>query len=167
MVTEAARLRDYVEGWEALADARSTPRAGGGLVTAWAEHMMDPDAELRVWIATEGPRLLGVLPFVAEPMPRGVRLVAPSTNLIYGVVPIAELDREAEIARRLVEEFARDADGVQMATLYWLPAGSPWSAAFAEMLEGPDWVIAAATSYVSPATTIGNGVSSTVPFSAA
>jgi CelD/BcsL family acetyltransferase involved in cellulose biosynthesis len=157
LVTEAARLRDYVEGWEALADARSMPRAGGGLVTAWAEHMMDPDAELRVWIATEGPHVLGVLPFVAEPMPRGVRLVAPSTNLIYGVVPIAEPDREAEIVGQLVDEFARHADGVQMATLYWLPAGSPWSAAFVERFEGPDWVIAA-TSYVSHATTIGNGV---------
>ena len=124
LVTEASRLRDFVDEWETLADATSSPRSGGGFVTAWAEHMMDPDAELRVWIATEGQRVLGVLPFVAEPMPRGrVRLVTPSTNLMYGTVPIAHPDRAAEVVPALVDEFAREADPVNMATLYWLPRG--------------------------------------------
>ena len=45
-----------------------------------------------------------------------------------------------------------------MATLYWLPEGSPWTAAFRDRLDGPDWVIAAATSYTSTSTTITNGV---------
>jgi CelD/BcsL family acetyltransferase involved in cellulose biosynthesis len=158
LVTDAARLRDYVDGWEALADATSSPRAGGGLVAAWAEHMMDPDAELRVWIATEGSRVLGVLPFVAEPMPRGrVRLVAPSTNLIYGIVPIAHPDRAAEVVPAVVDECARQGESVNMATLYWLPEGSPWTAAFRDRLDGPEWFIATA-SYISPATTIANGV---------
>jgi CelD/BcsL family acetyltransferase involved in cellulose biosynthesis len=159
LVTEASRLRDFVDEWETLADATSSPRSGGGFVTAWAEHMMDPDAELRVWIATEGQRVLGVLPFVAEPMPRGrVRLVTPSTNLMYGTVPIAHPDRAAEVVPALVDEFAREADPVNMATLYLLPEGSPWSAAFRDRLDGAEWVIAAAPSYASTAISIANGV---------
>jgi CelD/BcsL family acetyltransferase involved in cellulose biosynthesis len=159
LVTEASRLRDFVDEWEALADATSSPRSGGGFVTAWAEHMMDPDTELRVWIATEGQRVLGVLPFVAEPMPRGrVRLVAPSTNLMYGTVPIAHPERAAEVVQALVDEFVQQTDLVNIATLEWLPEGSPWTATFRDRLDGPEWVVAATRNYVSSATTIGNGV---------
>jgi CelD/BcsL family acetyltransferase involved in cellulose biosynthesis len=159
LVTEASRLRDFVDEWEALADATSSPRSGGGFVTAWAEHMMDPDAELRVWIATEGQRVLGVLPFVAEPMPRGrVRLVAPSTDLMYGTVPIAHPDRAADVVPAVVNEFVQQTDLVNIATLEWLPKGSPWTAAFRDRLDGPEWVIAAVRSYLSSATNIANGM---------
>ncbi len=34
--------------------------------------MMDPDAELRIWIALDGSDVVGVLPFATEKMARAI-----------------------------------------------------------------------------------------------
>ena len=90
LVTDVERLDHFVDGWETLVDEVAEPRAGGAIVAAWARHMMRPDVELRVWVATEGARVVGVLPLVAEPMGRGrERLLPATTDLMFGTVPIA------------------------------------------------------------------------------
>ena len=63
-------------------------------MASWAKHMMSAESELRIWVANDGPEVIGVLPFVAEPMARGrMRLLPPTTNMMYGAVPIARPDR--------------------------------------------------------------------------
>ena len=102
------------------------------IVAAWARHMMSAESELRAcWVATDGPEVIGVLPFVAEPMARGrMRLLPPTTNMMYGTVPIARADRGREIADAVVEDFAVHSEMVDLASIFWLPEGSPWAAAF-------------------------------------
>ena len=40
LVTDVDQLQHYVGGWDALADRALLPRTGGGIVAAWARHMM-------------------------------------------------------------------------------------------------------------------------------
>jgi CelD/BcsL family acetyltransferase involved in cellulose biosynthesis len=140
LVTEVDRLKDHVAGWDALADRASRARGGGGIVAAWAVHMLPSDTELRVWVATEGTEVVGVLPFVAETMPRGrFRLLPPTTDLMFGTVPIAHPDCAVQVADAVADDFVAHAETVDMATIYWLPQGSPWSSALGRRLVSPDW----------------------------
>ena len=69
--------------------------------------MMDPDAELRIWIAVDGSNVVGVLPFASERMRRNqIRLLPPVTDMMYGIVPIADQDRTEEIIAAIAEDFA-------------------------------------------------------------
>ncbi len=159
LVSDVAQLQDYVSGWEALADRVSQPRAGGAIVAGWARHMMDADSELRIWIALEGSEVVGVLPFVAEKMARKRwRLLPPATDMMYGTVPIADPDRADQVAAAMTDEFAAQAELVDMASIFWLPEGSPWTAAFASRLAGPDWVATGSSRYSSYYTDIAEGI---------
>ena len=161
LVTEVDRLRDHVAGWDALADTASQARGGGGIVAAWAAHMLPPGTELRVWVATEGTAVVGVLPFVAEPMPRGrFRLLPPTTDLMFGTVPIAHPDCAQRVADAVAEDFVARAETVNVATIYWLPGGSPWSSALGRRLVEPDWVEAERTPYDSYYTSVPSGMDS-------
>jgi CelD/BcsL family acetyltransferase involved in cellulose biosynthesis len=159
LVTDVDQLKPYVSGWEALADRMSQPRSGGAIVYGWARHMMDPDAELRIWIAVDGSDVVGVLPFASERMRRNqIRLLPPVTDMMYGIVPIADQDRTEEIIAAIAEDFAARADVVDMASIFWLPEGSPWLHALGDRLVGPDWVQAASCRYNSYYTDIGGGI---------
>jgi CelD/BcsL family acetyltransferase involved in cellulose biosynthesis len=159
LVTDVDRLEDVVAGWEALADRVSEPRAGGAVVAGWARHMMGADSELRIWIALDGSEVVGVLPFVTERMPRErLRLVPPATDMMYGIVPIADPDRADHVVAAIADDFAARTEMVDMTTIYWLPEGSPWTAALGNRLGGPDWVTAGSPQFCSYYTDIGEGV---------
>jgi CelD/BcsL family acetyltransferase involved in cellulose biosynthesis len=161
LVTDLGRLQDHAAGWDALADCASQARGGGGIVAAWAAHMLPPGTELRVWVATEGTAVVGVLPFVAETMPRGrFRLLPPTTDLMFGTVPIAHPDCEQRVTEAVADDFARRAAAVDMATIYWLPQSSPWSSALGSRLVEPDWVEAELTQYDGYYTSVPSGIDS-------
>ena len=126
---------------------------------AWARHMMSPELELRVWIATDGSEVVGVLPFVAETMARGrLRLLPPNTDLMFGTVPIVDLDRATEVIEAIAEDFAAQAQSVDLASIFWLPEGSPWAAALGSRLADPEWVTMTVTGYSSYYTSIAEGI---------
>jgi len=159
LVTGADQLQQYVSSWEDLADRASQPRAGGAIVAAWARYMMNPDSELRVWIALDGSEVVGVLPFVAEKMARGrLRLLPPATDMLYGVVPIADPDRSSEVVAAVAEGFAAHIGQVDIASIFWLPEGSPWSLAFGNRLHQPEWVTIDPTRYPSYYTNVAEGI---------
>ncbi len=158
LVTDVGRLQDYVESWDALADRVSRPRSGGAISAAWARHMMSPGSELRIWIATEGSEVVGVLPFVAETLPRGrLRLIPPATDMMYGVVPIEHPDRGREVAEAVVDDFAERAERFDQASIFWLPEGSPWAVALGSRLAGSEWVSTGTMRYSSNYTSIAEG----------
>lgn len=159
LVTDVERLDHFIEGWEALIDEVAAPRAGGAIVPAWARHMMSPEVELRVWVATEGATVVGVLPLVSEGMGRGrERLLPATTDLMFGTVPIARPDCAGDVADAVTEAFASRAASVNVVSIFWLPQGSPWATAFESTLTGPDWVAMDVTPYGSPSTFIAKGL---------
>lgn len=159
LVTDVDRLEKFVDAWDALAVRVSQPRASGAIVTAWARHMMSPESELRVWVATDGSELIGVLPFVTEPMARGrLRLLPPTTNMMYGTVPIVRPDRGSEVAEAVADDFAVRSELVDLASIFWLPEDSPWTAAFRSRLGRPEWVTTDRTHYASSYTRIDAGI---------
>lgn len=150
LVTDVDRLQHYVDGWEALADRALEPRSSGGVVAGWARHMMSPDAELRVWVATEGSKVMGVLPFAGESMGRGrLRLVPPATDMMYGIVPIADPEMASQVAEAVADDVARRFDGLNAATIYWLPGGSPWMTALQSRFTLPEWATTGLVQYSS------------------
>jgi len=156
LVTDVDGLEPYVDGWDALTDRVAEPRAAGTIVAAWARHMMAPDLELRVWMAIDGSEVVGVFPLVAEMMPRQrVRLSPPSTDMMYGTVPIAHPDRAREVAEAVADKFAEHSQPVDLVSIFWLPEGSPWTVAFGRRLTEPEWVTTTSARYDSPYTSIG------------
>jgi CelD/BcsL family acetyltransferase involved in cellulose biosynthesis len=150
LVTDVDRLQHFVEGWETLADTAMQPRSGGGVVAAWAKHMMGPDAGLQIWVATEGSEVIGVLPFVAETMAGArLRLTPPATDMMYGIVPIAHPDRAYEVAEAIAADVAARAGTLNVAAIYWLPSGSPWTPALQSRFAEPEWATAALLEYSS------------------
>jgi CelD/BcsL family acetyltransferase involved in cellulose biosynthesis len=159
LVTEVDRLQDHVAGWDALAHYVSQARGGGGIVAAWAAHMLPPGTELRVWVATEGTAVVGVLPFVAETVPRGrFRLLPPTTDLMFGTVPIAHPDYAQRVTDAVADDFVARAEQVDIATIYWLPQGSLWGSALDRRLAELDWVEAERTQYDSYYTSVPTGM---------
>jgi CelD/BcsL family acetyltransferase involved in cellulose biosynthesis len=159
LVTDVERLDHFVDGWETLVDEVAEPRAGGAIVAAWARHMMGPDVHLRVWVATEGADVVGVLPLVAETMGRGrQRLLPATTDLMYGTVPIARAGRERAVADAVADEFVRSAESINVVSVFWLPQGSSWATAFGSRLAEPDWVAMDVTQYGSYYTLIAKGL---------
>jgi CelD/BcsL family acetyltransferase involved in cellulose biosynthesis len=159
LVTDHDRLLAVVSGWEALADAESHPRAGGSLVAGWARHMMGSSLTLHIWVVTDGPKVVGVLPFVAEPLVGGrLRMLPPATDLMLGSVPIVETAREEEIAGLLADAFAASSRPIGLASFFWLPKSSPWTRAFGERLGTEEWVMTNMATYSSPYTRIADGI---------
>jgi CelD/BcsL family acetyltransferase involved in cellulose biosynthesis len=159
LVTDVDRLQHYVSSWETLADRVSQPRAAGAVVAGWARHMMDPEFELRIWIALDGLEVVGVLPFVAEKMARGrLRLLPPVTDMMYGIVPIADPGRVGEVVAAIADDFAAQAELIDMASIFWLPEDSPWTGALGSRLVGLDWVTTGRSQYSSYYTDIAQGI---------
>jgi len=158
LVTDVGRLQHYIQSWDALADRASRPRCGGAIVAAWARHMMSPGSELRIWIATDGSEVVGTLPFVAETLPRGrLRLIPPATDMMYGIVPIEHPDRTREVVEAVADDFAARSEPVDQASIFWLPEGSPWTAALGSRLAGSDWVTTGMMRYNTNYASIADG----------
>jgi CelD/BcsL family acetyltransferase involved in cellulose biosynthesis len=150
LVTNVEGLTRFVDSWDALACSLGLPRAKGTVVDAWARHMMPPGFELRVWVAREGEEVLGVLPLLAEAMPRGrFQLGPPATDMIFGVVPIADLKNADRVAMAVADHVATEADSLDLAVLYWLPAASPWRTALQRCFAEPEWVTIKGSPYNS------------------
>ena len=78
--------------------------------------------------------------------------------MMYGTVPIAEPDNADLVVAAIVDDFAAQAELVDMASIFWLPAGSPWTAALGSRLAAPDWVSTTSPQYSSYYTDITEGV---------
>lgn len=131
LVTSPARLCDFYDGWEALADASGEPRSGASLVAAWSEHMRGEEQKLQVWVATQDDQVVGVLAMVAERLANGkTALGPPATNLVRGVVPLVRPERSAEVAFAIVARLAGSLGDVHLLRVDWLAEGSVWPDAF-------------------------------------
>ena len=59
---------------------------------------------------------------------------------MYGTVPIADPDSADEVIEAIAEDFAAQAQAVDLASIFWLPVGSPWAVAVGSRLADPEWV---------------------------
>jgi CelD/BcsL family acetyltransferase involved in cellulose biosynthesis len=159
LVTDVDRLEELVPGWEALAGRVSEPRSCGAVVAGWARHMMSADAQLHIWVALDGPEVVGVLPFVTDPMARKrLRLFPPARDMMFGVVPIAHPDCARQVTEAIADDFVARAEAVDLASIYWLPEDSLWSGALGGRLAESGWVTADRTRYGSFATYVPAGM---------
>jgi CelD/BcsL family acetyltransferase involved in cellulose biosynthesis len=159
LVTEIPRLEQLAGGWEELADTVDQPRATGGIVAAWAHHMMEEGSELRIWFATQGDEVVGVLPFVSEAAPgHRERLLPPATTMMFGSIPIARPDREKEVVAAIVDAFGGSVSRADLVSVYWVPPGSPWIEALDRLLSGPDWAALDSLTYCCGYVDLADGI---------
>ncbi len=118
-----AAVEPIVGEWDRLAVAGGLPYCAPAWLMAWWRNVAPPDASLRVVVAREGGRLVGVAPFYAAPWRWGLsRWSLLATDLSSRIEPLAEPEAVQRIAGAL-GDFAPppariDLDGV--------PVGSRW-----------------------------------------
>ena len=116
-------IEPIVAEWDRLAVDAGLPYCAPGWLMAWWRHVAPKGARLRVVVAREGDRLVGVAPFYATPWRAGLwtwSLLA--TDLSSRIEPLAEPEAVQEIARAL----AAGAPPPARIDLDGVPVDSPW-----------------------------------------
>ncbi len=114
-----------VAEWDRMAVDAGMPYCAPGWLMAWWRHVAPHGARLRVVVAREGDRLVGVAPFYAAPWRGGLWTWSPlATDLSSRIEPLAEPEAVQEIARAL----AAGAPPPARIDLDGVPAGSMWPA---------------------------------------
>lgn len=106
VIHDEAALEPYVEAWDALAVACDRPFCAPAWMLAWWREERSGDARLRVAIALEGDRVVGVAPFFAQ-VSYGLnelRLLAAGFSHRIGL--LAEPGEEERVAKALAPALA-------------------------------------------------------------
>lgn len=107
LLDDVAALEPYRDGWDELAVEARQPYCAPGWMLAWWQAAAPKKARLRVALALESDRLVGIAPFYAERRLGGVEwlrlLAAPISS---PTAPLARTGREREAARALAQALA-------------------------------------------------------------
>jgi len=122
-----AAIEPYRAAWDRMAVDSNRPYCAPAWVLAWWRHVRAPRARLRVIVALDGDRLVGVAPLCVEGGDRGAgRYRFAGSPFGTRIEPLAAPDRFEEVAAALVCELARARPPVGRLELAAIPAGSPW-----------------------------------------
>jgi polysaccharide biosynthesis protein PslH len=143
VVDDLEELRRWEPEWDALAVATDRPYCAPGWMLAWWRHVAPPGAKLRVVLAVEGGRLLGIAPLFVDRGHGGLsryRLLASGTSM--PIEPLARPGCERLAAQVFAAQLASASPPVQVLVLEGIPSTSPWPGLLARAWPGTDqpWV---------------------------
>jgi CelD/BcsL family acetyltransferase involved in cellulose biosynthesis len=138
LLEDLAAVEPHREAWDELAVDAGQPYCAPGWMLAWWRAAAPEHARLRVAVALEGERLVGVAPFYAERRFGGLewlRVLAAPISSPTG--PVAQEGREREAAQALAQALsgARPRPGVL--AFDGVVGSSPWPQLLAEEWPGP------------------------------
>lgn len=121
---EAAR--SHAPAWDELAAAAGLPYCTPAWMLGWWEHARPPGARLRVAVALDGEKVVGLAPCYAvrEHGVEHVRVLASAIS--HRTQPLAVRGREAEAAEVLARTLAAAAPRPGVVVLAGVPDASPW-----------------------------------------
>jgi CelD/BcsL family acetyltransferase involved in cellulose biosynthesis len=137
LVDSQEALAPYLAAWDGLATAAARPYCAPAWMLAWWRHAAPPKAELRIVLALEGERLVGVAPFYLVRDRVGIaRYGLLAAGTCAPVEPLAEKGLEAPVAAvsSRVLAAARPAPG--LITFDGVTAGSLWPESVAHAWPG-------------------------------
>jgi CelD/BcsL family acetyltransferase involved in cellulose biosynthesis len=115
LIDDPASLDRFVDQWDELAVAARRPYCSPGWMLTWWRHAAPKGAKLRVALALEDERLVGIAPLFAERSRAGLvrlRPLAAGTAARLGPVALAGREQEAAAALGAALAGARPAAGV-------------------------------------------------------
>lgn len=123
--------------WDELAKAAGRPFCAPAWMLAWWRNTRPKKARLRVIAVFEGERLIGVGPFFSSRTSGGLdelRFLASRTSV--RAEPLAEVGREDEVARALVETMAALKPRIDLLMFEGVPTLSRWPSLLSEGWSG-------------------------------
>ena len=159
LITNVDQLKPYVSGWEALAGVRvaTAIRRSDHL---WMGSTHDGSGCGTAHLDCRGAGRMRECASLRQRKDAAQSDPAASSGDGHDVRDRA--DRGPRPHRRdhrgHRRNFAPPSDVVDMASIFWLPEGSPWLHALGDRLAGPDWVQAASSRYNSYFTDTGGGI---------
>jgi CelD/BcsL family acetyltransferase involved in cellulose biosynthesis len=137
MVDDAEALGPYLASWDAMATAARQPYCAPAWMLAWWRCAAPRGAGLRVVLALDGERLVGVAPFCVVRDRLGLaryRLLASGRCSPIG--PLAREGSEAAVAAAFSSAIAAAQPAPRLIDLEGVPAGSAWPALLARTWPG-------------------------------
>ncbi len=157
LIDDAEALEPYYEQWDELAVAAARPFCAPGWMLPWWRCAAPAGAELRVVLALDGDRLLGVAPFFVESpraLVRRYRLLA--SEMSYRLEPLARQGSERASADAFARALAAATASPHVVAFEGLETGSPWPRRLAEAWPGArPWIH---RGYTTAAPTLGLGM---------
>lgn len=137
LIDDADALETYHEQWDELAVAAARPYCAPGWMLPWWRCAAPPGAELRVALALDGDRLLGVAPFFVESpraLVRRYRLLSSETS--FRLEPLARQGHERACAHAFARALATAPGSPHLLLFEGVEADSPWPGRLAEAWPG-------------------------------
>jgi CelD/BcsL family acetyltransferase involved in cellulose biosynthesis len=131
-VEDVGALGRHRERWDALAVAARRPYACPAWMLAWWEHARPRDAQLRVVVAERDGRLVGVAPLFAA----GGRYAPLGHDCAGGAEPLAEPEREREVANAVAAALADASPRPRVVALAGQGEDPNWAALLADAWPG-------------------------------
>jgi CelD/BcsL family acetyltransferase involved in cellulose biosynthesis len=129
MVDGVESLRPYLAAWDALATAAGQPYCAPAWMLSWWRHAAPRRARLRIVLALDGGRLVGVAPFcVVQDRLRLARYRLLASGRCSPIGPLAETGLEEEVAAVFSRAIAAARPRPRLIALEGVATGSPWPA---------------------------------------
>ena len=120
-------LDPHLDAWDGLAVATGQPYCAPGWMIAWWREAAPADARLRVAVATEDGRLVGIAPFYAQRRLRGLEwLRTLASPVSHRTQPLAEHGREEAAAGALARALAGARPRPAVLAFDGVADDSPW-----------------------------------------
>jgi CelD/BcsL family acetyltransferase involved in cellulose biosynthesis len=132
MVAGADSLPPYLAAWDELATAAGQPYCAPAWMLAWWRHAAPRGAQLRIVLALDGQRLVGVGPFcVVQDRLHFARYRLLASGRCSPIGPLAEKGLEEDVAGVFSRAIAESRPRPRLIALEGIAAGSPWPALLA------------------------------------
>ena len=137
LLDDPRAVEPYREAWDALADAAGEPYCASAWLLAWWRAASPPRGRLRVAVALEEDRMIGVAPFYAERRLPVVEWLKPlGAPVSHRVQPLAAPGRDRAVAAALAAALAGARPTPWLLSLEGIPQGSRWPGLLADAWPG-------------------------------
>lgn len=119
-------LNPYIAAWDSLAIACERPFCAPAWMLAWWREGRSGDARLRVALALEGDRLVGIAPFFAQVSYGLNELRLLSAGFSHRIGLLAEAGRQEEVAASLAPALAASEPAPASVVFEGIDAEDPW-----------------------------------------
>jgi CelD/BcsL family acetyltransferase involved in cellulose biosynthesis len=155
LLTEAADLDPYLDGWDALAVASRKPFCAPAWMLAWWAEERSGDARLRVSLVFDGERMIAAAPFFAQVGYGLNELRLLSAGFSHRIGIVAEPGREEEAARVLAPALASIRPTPASIVFEGIDARDPWPELLADAWVGRRPILRTDTTMDAPVVQLG------------
>ena len=136
VVTDETELAPHLDGWDRLAVAAGRPFCAPSWMLAWWREGRSGKTALRVVLALDGERLIGVGPFFAQISYGLTELRLLSAGFSHRIGPLAEAGEEGRVAAAMTAAMASLKPRPASVVFEGIDAGDPWPELLAETWPG-------------------------------